>query len=111
MPKIRVTEVTKLPTGTARFPDVTPSLKEAYLAKVAEGKVTHIPNYSSTVDHGDGYTTTTTTSIWNNRSDYEAFKSWVDSNYRCAKTEYYYSIQREHDTVKLSQVITETEED
>jgi hypothetical protein len=109
MPKYRVTFVTKLPTGTPRFSDATPAVKEAYLAKVAEGKV--IPQPGSYVNHGDGYTTTTTINVWNNKSDYESFKSWFDSNYTFENTEYYYSIQREHDTVQLSQVTTATEED
>lgn len=110
MPKMRVTEINKLPTGTARFPDVTPALKEAYLAKVAEGKVTHLPQ--TVINHGDGYTTTTTVSVWNNKSDWETFKTWAETNFRLAKSEYYFAIHKEHHAITtLSQQITESEED
>lgn len=107
MPKIRVKEIIKIPTGTPRFQETVPALKNAFLAKVSEGKVTHLPQ--EIVDHGDGYSTITTTSIWNNQNDYNIFKNWVIENYHLAKSEYYYSIGVGHPG-KVSQIITETEE-
>lgn len=109
MPKIRVTEVVKVPAGTARFQDTVPALKNAYLAKVSEGKVTSIPNYSTTITE-DGYTTSTTISIWNNRADYEAFKNWGISNYGAAKSEYYFSVCKGHEGKNVGTVTTEQEE-
>ena len=106
MPKIRVTEVVKMPTGTARFPDVTPAVKEALQVKIAEGKVVLSP--TQTVVNEDGYTTTTTVNVWNNRSDYESFKNWFAENYTLAKNEYYYYASLGHSEYSYS--YTETEE-
>jgi len=111
MPKIQVIETTKLPTGTARFQDTIPALKEAYLAKVTAGKVVHTPNYSSIVNHGDGYTTITTTSVWNNSSDLEEFKNFVHSNYSAARAEYYHSVCKGHEGKNVGTIYTETEID
>ena len=107
MPKIRVTEVVKLPTGTPRFPDVIPALKEALQVKIAEGKVTLLPQ---TWVNENGYTTTTTVNLWNNKSDYEAFRNWVVENYTLARTEYYYYAGMGHEG-KTSYKVTVTEED
>ena len=109
MPKIRVTEVAKLPTGTARFQDTVPALKVAFLAKVSEGKVTGLPNWNTAVTEG-GYTTITTVSIWNNSTDYQAFKNWVISNYGAARQEYYYSIGKGHEGKNVGAITTEQEE-
>jgi hypothetical protein len=75
---------------------------------VSEGKVTHLPQ--EIVDHGDGYTTTTTTTIWNNQNDYNTFKDWAIANYHLLKSEYYYSIGIGHAGKGVAQVVTETEE-
>lgn len=109
MPKIRVTEVAKLPTGTARFQDTVPALKAAFLAKVSEGKVTSVPNWNTAATE-DGYTTTTTVSIWNNSTDYEAFKNWVISNYGAARQEYYYSVCKGHEGKNVGAIVTEQQE-
>jgi hypothetical protein len=109
MPKIRVTEVAKLPTGTARFQETVPALKAAYLAKVSEGKVTHVPNWNTAATE-DGYTTTTTVSIWNNSTDYETFKNYVSSNYGAARQEYYYSIGKGHEGKNVGAIVTEQQE-
>lgn len=108
MPKIRVTEVAKLPTGTARFQETAPALKAAFLSKVAEGKVAIIPNWNTTVTE-NGYTTTITECLWNNKDDYEQFKNWAISNYHLLKSEYYYSIFKDHNG-KTSVITTEQEE-
>jgi len=109
MPKIRVTEVAKLPTGTARFQDTVPALKAAFLAKVSEGKVTSVPNWNTAATE-DGYTTTTTVSVWNNSTDYEAFKNWVISNYNLAKSEYYHSVCKGHEGKNVGAIVTEQQE-
>lgn len=109
MPKIRVKEIAKIPTGTPRFQDTVPALRNAFLAKKAEGKVTHLPQ--EWVDHGDGFTTITTTSIWNNVNDYEAFKNWAIENYHHAKSEYYYAVRNLANGKGVTTAVTETEED
>lgn len=109
MPRIQVVEIAKLPTGTARFQETVPALKNAYLAKVAEGKVTHLPQ--TIVNSGDGYTTTTTTSIWNNNADFQSFKNWVISNYGFLRSEYYYSVSKGHENKDVGANTTETEID
>lgn len=114
MPRLKVTEIVKLPTGTARFPEVTPALKTAYAAKVAEGKVTPVPQ--SIIDHGDGYTTTTTASIWINEAEYQAFRNYHDTNFKFARDEYYNAIHQSlgDDNLlgaKLIQISTETLQD
>jgi len=110
MPKIRVTEVIKLPTGTPRFQDTVPAIAVAYQAKVTEGKVTRVP--STWVNHPDGCTTTTTTSIWNSMSDYEVFRDDFQNNYTCLQAEYYYSITSHPDNrgKNLTKTITITDE-
>jgi len=110
MPKIRVVTVLSLPEGTPTFSDITPALKNAYLAKVAEGKVTHLPQ--SWVDNGNGWRTTTTTSIWNTRSDYEEFVNFFETNYRMLQDEYYHAIHMERppEIVTANPIRTVTEE-
>ena len=108
MPKMRVTEVAKLPTGTPRFQETVPALKAAYLAKVSEGKVTHVPN-QDTVTTEAGYTTITTVSIWNDSTDYETFKNYVTSNYGAARQEYYYSVCKGH-AAGVGAITTEQQE-
>jgi hypothetical protein len=100
MPKIRVVTTITLPAGTASFADSTPALKTAYLAKVAEGKVEHLPQ--SSVNHSNGWVTTTTTNIWNTRSDYEEFVNFFETNYRMLQEEYYHPIH----TARPTGVIT-----
>ena len=93
---MRITEVATLPEGCARFQDTVPELKNAFLVKVAEGKVVSLPNWS-TVTSAEGFTTTTTVSVWNDKADYETFKNWVIANYSTLKAEYYYEVFRFHD--------------
>lgn len=111
MPKIRTVTTVTLPTGTPPFPETQPSLKNAFLAKVAEGKVIH-PS-QSWVNHSYGWTTTTNTNIWNNRSDYEAFKNFFEINYRMLQDEYYHSYHtsRPADVVTAYPLYTITEEE
>lgn len=106
---MRITEVAKLPTGTARFQDTVPALKTAFLAKVSEGKVIAVPNWNTTVTE-DGYTTITTVSVWNDSTDYQAFKNYVISNYGAARQEYYYSVSKGHEGKNVGAITTEQEE-
>ena len=108
MPKMRITEVATLPTGCARFQDTVPELKNAFLAKVAEGKVVSLPNWS-TVTSADGFTTTTTVSVWNDKADFETFKNWVLANYSTLRAEYYYEVFKNQDS-KATVITTEQEE-
>lgn len=105
---MRITEVATLPEGCARFQDTVPELKNAFLVKVAEGKVVSVPNWS-TVTTAEGFTTTTTVSVWNNKADYEAFKNYVIANYSTLKAEYYYEVFKNQDS-KASVITTEQEE-
>jgi hypothetical protein len=111
MPKIRTVSTVTLPKGSPRFPDVTPALKEALQVKIAQGKATLLPQ--TVVDHSNGWTTTTTTNIWNNKSDYEAFKNFFESTYRMLQDEYYHPFHtsRPADVVTAYPLYTVTEEE
>ena len=91
MPKIRVVEVCKLPEGVARFQSTVPELKSKTDEAIAAGKLIQVPNWNTTVT-ANGFTTTTTVQVWNNKDEYEAFTNEIKEKYSFLKAEYYHTV-------------------
>jgi len=99
MPKIRIIETAKLPTGKVRFVETQPALREKFEEARNQGKVTTLPQEYS--NEGDLRVVKTTT-LWNNKSDYEIFQTWYDGKYLALGREYNLS-----NSIIIDRVITE----
>lgn len=85
MPKIRTVEIAKLPAGKIRFSETQPAIKERIDSARTQGKLTNPPQEFS--NEGDLQVVKTTT-IWNNKSDYDEFIAWYSERYVALHKEY-----------------------
>lgn len=99
MPKIKTVEIAKLPAGKVRFIETQPALREKFEEAKSQGKVTTLPQEFS--NEGD-LRVIKTTSLWNNKSDYETFQNWYNQKYLALGREYNVS-----NGIIIDRVITE----
>ena len=97
--KKRIVEIARLPTDKVRFVDTQPALKTKFEEYKNAGKVTVAPQEWST----DGaIRIVKTTTLWNNKNDFEEFQTWSNEKYLALSKEYELA-----NGIKITRTLTE----